>query len=95
MAKASGHAKPKKAGKRKVSEIHIKHANNGFIVHHEKEPQKKMTRGSMTNAYEPPEQNVFQDHGQAAAHVAGLMQQMPDNDGDEGGAPGGAPPMAA
>ncbi len=91
MAKATGHHKPKKAGKRKVTHISVEHAKNGFIVHHRMEPQAKMRKGEMTAQYEEPQQNVFQDHGAMMAHVGGLAQQMPDNDGDEGG----APPVAA
>lgn len=97
MAKATGHHKPKKAGKRKVKHIRVEHAGNGFTVHHGMEPEKKMTRGSMMEHYEPDQQNVFNDKNAMLAHVGQLAGQMGGGDdeaaeGEAVGAPGGAPP---
>ena len=91
MAKASGHSKPKKAGKRKVTHIHVERAGNGFTVSHRMEPQKKMQHGSMMDQYEEPQNNVFNDKDAMMAHVGGLAGQMGDNEEAEGE---GAPPPA-
>lgn len=88
MARVSGHMAPAKKGKRKVTEIRIRHAGNGHIVSHDKEPEKKMKHGMMMPSYEPPQENVFTDPDAAKEHVGDLMGQM-------GGAEAGAPAPTA
>lgn len=66
----------KKNPKRRVTHIRIHHAENGFTVHHEREPMPR-TMGKMTSPmYEPDKEHVFTDKQAMLDHVGGLADQM-------------------
>lgn len=88
---------PKK-GKRKVRHVRVERAANGYTVSHSLEPQmQRRPGGGMHPMYDEPSPKdaVFNGpkaHKQMLAHVAGLAQQMGDDEGAEGES--GAPPQA-
>jgi hypothetical protein len=79
---------PSKKTKRKVRHIRVEKAANGFVVGHGLEPS--MTRrpgGGLMPSYDEasPKDAVFNGpkaHKQMLAHVAGLAQQMGDDEGE-------------
>lgn len=89
MSMVTGKGK-EKSGKRRVTEMHISRAENGFTAsrHFEKPKASKQAKMSMPD-YEPPENNVFGDHQALAQHVADSFGD------DQDGAAAGAMPNSA
>lgn len=70
---------------RKVVHIRVKRLGNAYEVAHEREqPQSKGARLQMMQPYEQdPKPMAFAKHKDAAKHVAGLMQEMGEDEAGE------------
>jgi len=91
MAKATGTMPKKAPGKRKVANINIERAGNGFTVHHRMEPNmnRKPGGGLMPmDGDESPAPSVFNKRSAMMAHVGNLAGQMQEPEPGEAGETG-------